>query len=119
MSMNNLVDSYRANAELHGKFSLVGDARKTNHAYDELLKILKALISTRTDRLLFSLYEDNDLFVQLWAAAHTLELEERRAIDKLQEIAELELDAPLVSMCARYTIKGWNEGELRVRRSDQ
>ena len=111
--MNILLTNYRNNAKLHGICTFSGDSKQTNRAYDELLRTLKVLVSNNADNLLFSLYEDDDLFVQLWVAAHTLELDEQRAIDKLQGLVDS--GAPIVSMSAKYTISGWNEGGLRVR----
>lgn len=113
--MNDSLAKYRTNAETHGKYTLEGNSTKTNLAYDGLHNALDELISNKADKLLFSLYENSDLSVQLWAATHTLELDERRAMDKLQAIADL--GASVISMSARYTIKGWMEGELRVRSS--
>jgi hypothetical protein len=113
--MCDLIALYREKAALHGNLTFLGNSRKTNLAYKSLHKILAELVSNGSDNLLFSLYEDRDLSVQLWAAAHTLELDERRAIDKLHQIASLK--EPIVSMSARLTAKGWNEGEVSFRPS--
>lgn len=111
--MVSLLARYRELAELHGKHTFVGDAKKTNRTFHELHRVLAELVAEETDIFLFSLYDDEDSFVQLWAAAHTLELDEIRATSKLQELVDLGI--PIVSMSARYTITGWNEGDLRVR----
>ena len=112
-SMNALLARYRELAELHGKHTVAGDAKKTNRTFDELHSVLVDMVVEESDILLFSLYEDDDRFVQLWSSAHTLELDESRAKRKLKEL--LDADIPIVSMSARYTISGWNEGGLRVR----
>ena len=111
--MRSLLARYRELAERHGKQSFSGDAEKTNRTFDELHTVLAKMVAEEADDCLFSLYEDDDRFVQLWSAAHTLEIDESRATNKLQELVDLGL--PIVSMSARYTIAGWNEGRLRVR----
>ncbi|WP_127115980.1 DUF2019 domain-containing protein [Shimia sediminis] len=112
--MNPNIAKYREWAAMHGNYTRSGDAKKTNHSHDELQKVLADLIAENADRLLFALFKDDDTSVQLWAAAHTLELDENRAINKLQDLSDL--NVPLVSMSARYTIKGWKAGGLRVRK---
>lgn len=111
--MNTHLGRYRELAELHGKHTIAGDAKKTNCTFDELHSVLVDMIVEEADFLLFSLYEDDDKFVQLWSAAHTLELDESRAKSKLQELLDAEI--PIVSMSARHTISGWEQGGLRVR----
>lgn len=111
--MNILIDEYRTVAGDHGRHTQEGDHKKANAAHDRLAEILKALVSANDDDQLFSLYDDADPHVQLWAATHTLELDQARAVAKLDEIRQAEI--PLASMSARYTIQSWKEGDLKFR----
>jgi len=56
--MNALLARYRELAELHGKHTVAGDAKKTNRTFDELHIVLVAMVVEEADILLFSLYED-------------------------------------------------------------
>ena len=69
------------------------------------------LIKTNEVTKILELLEDEDLWVQLWAASHSLEIDEVKALKKLTEIQEAGI--PLVSSSAKYTIEAWNAGELR------
>ena len=111
--MSDLVDEYRKAAMEHGEHTLTGDSDKANSAYRKLMAILNELVALRQDHLLFSLYDDADMWVQLWASAHTLELEEQRALNKLRLIQAAHKS--VASMNAKYTIQEWNKGHLRVR----
>lgn len=110
---NNLITRYRNAAIAHGEGTRSGDSVKTNRAYDELVVLLKKITETDNDELLFSLYDDDDITVQVWAAAHTLEVNEEKALTKLQIIMNAAI--PLASMGARYTIQEWKSGELTFR----
>jgi hypothetical protein len=111
--MSTLLDEYRGVASDHGKHTQQGDHKKANVAHDRLGEILKSFVAAEEDQQLFSLYEDSDQWVQAWAAAHTLEIDEARAIAKLEELQMAEI--PLVSMGAKYTIQEWKSGDLKFR----
>ena len=107
------IEEYKLSAELHGKYTSVGDSIKANKAYSQLAKNLRELVSAKTDRKLFSLYEEKNVSIQVWAAAHTLELDENRALQKLQEIVDKKI--PHYSTDAYYTIKEWKLGNITFR----
>ncbi len=109
---NDLITRYRNAAITHGEGTRSGDSVKTNRAYDELGVSLKKITETGNDELLFSLYDD-DIWVQIWAAAHTLEVNEEKALTKLQVIMDAAI--PLASTGARYTIQEWKRGKLTFR----
>ena len=51
------------------------------------------------------------LAFKTWAAAHTLELDEPRALEKLRQLESA--DIPHISFSAEYVIKGWESDDLR------
>jgi hypothetical protein len=108
-----LVKEYRNAASEHGKWTLEGSAARTNAAHARLGHVLKAIVAAEEDHQLFSLYDDHDPWVQLWTAGHTLEIDEAKALSKLQALQGA--DIRLVSMEAEYTIRSWKEGDLRFR----
>ena len=52
--------------------------------------------------------------MQLWAATHMLEVDEKKAITKLRNLQAA--GKGLVSTSAKYTILEWNEGALSFRK---
>jgi hypothetical protein len=109
--MTTLLDDYRRYAVDHGKHTLEGDADATNTAYDHLQDVFAAILKAGMGKELFPLYNDPDPWVQSWAAAHTLEVDELQALAKLSELESAGI--PHVSTSAKYTIEGWKNGELR------
>jgi hypothetical protein len=109
--MTSLLDEYRQHAADHGVHSLEGDADASNAAYDRLQNVFVSLAREGKRNELFRLYDDVDPSVQCWAASHTLEIDEARALAKLGQLEKSGI--PLVSMVAEYTIKEWKNGELR------
>ena len=109
--MDALFDNYRRHAVDHGKHTLEGDADATNAAYDQLQDAFAAIVKAGQGQGLFRLYGDVDPWVQSWAATHTLEIDEVRALGKLRELENRGISH--VSTSAKYTIQGWKNGELR------
>jgi hypothetical protein len=109
--MNTLLDAYQRHASDHGKHTLQGDAEATNAAYDHLRNTFVAIVKAGYGHELFRFYDETDPWVQLWAAAHTLEIDEARALAKLRERVNARI--PHISTSAKYTIQGWKNGELR------
>lgn len=108
--MTSTLDEYRRYAADHGAHSMEGDADATNAAHDRLQEAFLSLARGGKRRELFKLYDDPDLAVQCWAAAHTLEVDEARALAKLAEIEKAK--ESFSSMDAEYTIKEWKLGVL-------
>jgi hypothetical protein len=112
--MNQLIEEYREAAALHGKATAEGDSETANRAYQAAENAFKALVVAGEDGKLLELYNDPHPSVQLWAAAHTLEISEDMALDKLRALESS--NAGLVSIDAKYSIKEWNLGEMRIRK---
>lgn len=111
--MPTLIDNYKSAATAHGEGTKGGDSTKTNKAHDDLVRVLGELTARGEDTALLGLFDDPDVWVQLWAVAHTLEVDEKLARTKLQSI--MDAGIPLASMDARYTLQGWDSGDLKFR----
>ena len=109
--MTSLLDEYRRHAVDQGAFMTEGDGDASNASYDRLQDAFVSLAREGKRRQLFNLYDDDDPWVQSWAAAHTLEIDEARALTKLEQLVNLGI--PLVSSCAKHAIEEWKSGELR------
>jgi Domain of unknown function (DUF2019) len=111
-----LLEEYRRYASEHGKHIKEADPDRSNVAHDNLHKTFLSLIAAGRGQDLILLFDDPDESVQLWAAAHSLEVDERKALEKLQAIADA---ASFVSLDAKYTIEEWRSGELRFLSREQ
>jgi hypothetical protein len=109
--MTSLLDEYRRHAVDHGVFTAEGDANGINKSYDQLRRVFVSLVNEGKGNELFRFYDDVDPCVQCWAAAHTLEINESRALAKLGQLQNAGI--PHVSTGAKYTIQEWKNGELR------
>jgi hypothetical protein len=109
--MATLLDEYRRHAADHGAHMARGDADASNASYDRLQNAFLSLARKGNRDQLFVLYDDVDPFVQCWAAAHTLEIDEPRALQKLEQLEQAKI--PHVSFDAKYTIQEWKSGELK------
>ncbi len=110
--MTSLLDEYRRHACDQGAAMLEGEGDASNSAYDRLQDALVSLIRAGRRHELFGLYDDLDPWVQSWAAAHTLEIDEARALAKLEQLQKSE--NPHVSSCAKFAIEEWKNGALRI-----
>ena len=109
--MNSLLGEYRRHACDQGASMLEGEGDASNEAYDRLQDAFMSLIRAGRRDELFELYNDFDPWVQSWAAAHTLEIDEARALAKLEHLQNSE--NPHVSSCAKIAIEEWKNGALR------
>ena len=108
-----LIKRYIETARRHGEGTRTGDYKKANRAYDALARLLQEITAASCDEDLFELYDDDEPWVQSWAAAHTLEIDEQRAVKKLQELMASGLAH--VSIDEKYILQEWRSGALRFR----
>jgi hypothetical protein len=108
-----LITKYEEAAIAHGNGTTSGDSNKTNKAYNTLNVTLREITSLGEDENLFTLYNNKNPWARLWAATHTLEVDEKRAIKKLQYISDEGI--PIASISARYTLQEWEQGDLTFR----
>jgi hypothetical protein len=112
--MSNHLNDYRVAAAQHGEYTRAGESDLANTAHSRLQQALLALIADGSDSQIMDLYNDSDPWVQLWAATHTLEIDEQKAMAKL---TSLQNDRkPILSLSAKYTLKSWQEGKIAFRK---
>lgn len=111
--IEDLISDYKDTAILHGNGTMSGNKRKANQAYTRLQNILKKITEIDEDKALLDLFSDENVWVRLWAAAHSLEIDETKAKKNLRHLADAEI--PIVSMNARYTLQEWDNGSLKFR----
>jgi len=109
VNTNELLEDYKQEAIQHGICSEEGDSRRGNKAYDKLHKILKEIKDQGEESRLIELFNDENRWVQLWAASHCLEFEEKKSLKKLKQIKKEKL--PHISSDAEYTIMEWKENK--------
>ena len=109
--MTSLIDEYRRFAAAHSACTIEGDADGINAAHDQVQRTVRSLVSQGKGDQLFQLYDDIDPSVQCWAAAHTLEIDETRALAKLEQLEKAGI--PHISTDAKYTSQEWKSGALR------
>ena len=106
-----LLEEYRKDAILHTECTENGRYRKGNNAHDRLQETFLKIVKSGCGNDLFSFYDDENTGVQAWAASHTLELDESRALEKLRQLESA--DIPHISFDAKYVIEGWESEDLR------
>jgi hypothetical protein len=111
--ITHLLQDYRKYAFAHGEAIRACNSKKANKAHDALWEVLKRIVASGCDSELFGLYEDEDPDVQSWAAAHTLEIDEKKATAKLQELVDAQIEN--VSWNSKYALAEWKKGNLRFR----
>ncbi len=108
-----LISKYAAAARKHGEGTRTGDYKLANRSYNTLMTLLKEISRKSADNLLLTLFDNEDVWVQIWAAAHSLETFEKQARAKLQSIAESAI--PLAGTNAKYTLIEWDKGNIKFR----
>ncbi len=113
--MENLLQKYREAVVEHGECAYNGvrpgiiDA--VGRKRDDLLQ---EMVAAGKDYRLLELYNDEDLWVQLSAATHTLEIAEDQAMAKLTELATTRYGRTRTT--AKYTLQEWKAGNLKFRK---
>lgn len=111
---SDLIDAYRKAAAQQGKLADQGNAKAANKQYQILAKIVRLLRSRGKDdqAQLASLLNDTNPYVQLWAAAHSLEFAPVQAEAALKKIMADCKNVRLVSFMASVTLDEWKKGKL-------
>lgn len=112
-SSNSLIVAYKKAAALQGEYNSQGNPKKANQQYKIMAKICRALRKKgESDQLqLISLLNDQDPYVRLWAATHSLEFAPRQAERGLKKIASAK-SMGVVSFLAATTLYEWKKGSL-------
>jgi Domain of unknown function (DUF2019) len=108
-----IEEIYVEAAILHHDKLLAGDPKGSNRQHDRLIKAIRQIRNSadRGGAFLSSLLEHKNDSVRLWAAAHLLALDEKKAVKTLKVIAantpswQLQTDAEM-------TLSEWKAGRL-------
>ena len=103
------LDLYTSSAKAHGDASLEGDHKRANVSYDQLIKCFKELRKSGKSDKLLGLFNHSDPNVRLWAATHSLELDEQKAVAMLRELATAD---NFSSFSAQMILDQWEKGEF-------
>lgn len=112
MTSDKLINEYAEFAAAHSKNLSNGNSDAANEAFDNLLATLKQIDASGLTKELFTLFNHPDRSVQLSAAAHTLEINPKLAIQKLNDLSK---EPGMLSFRAEMTLKEWNAGRLKFR----
>jgi hypothetical protein len=115
--MEGLLDEFRSAVVDHAENTYAGNADKVNEAYFKMQGVFLKLVAAGRDGALFTLYEDPEPWVQMSAAARTLELDEEKALVKLRELATTRNG--LTRSTAKVIIEEWLAGNLRFRNAEK
>lgn len=107
-----LIDRYIDLAIAYGNTMDSTDYKKTNLYYDQLQKVFRDLVRLGCDDKLFDLRDHVNVWVKLWAATHTLELDEKESVKVLNKIGQT---GGMTAYVAKNTIQEWDLKNLKFR----
>jgi len=112
-ALKKIVAAYRRHALGHAAAAWDGDTHGADRHHRRIVEALLALRDHGADgeRALLDLLEDEDFAIRGWAATHALKLDERRAIQILEEVAN---DPRLVGIEAQAVLEEWRAGRIDV-----
>lgn len=110
-STDELVDAYRAAAELHGAHSIDGDYESANHQAELVAAVYRELRDRglQAQRALLRLVDDPNESVRSWAGAHALEFAPESGEPALAALAE---GPSVAAFNAKMTLREWRQGTL-------
>jgi hypothetical protein len=97
----------------HGKYTMSGNSRLCNRAYDKIIQSLRVFrkLSDEGKSTLAALIAHPDDSVKTWASTYLLPLEEKVALSVLESVASR---SGLIAFDARMVIKEWSAGRLKL-----
>ena len=108
-----LITEYAKYAQEHGNGTENGDYIRTNKAYEGIIETYQEIIEfgEKGQQALLKLLEHNNLSVSGWAATHSLEFAEEKAIKALENIA---LSKGIIAFDAKMVLEEWRKGTLVI-----
>lgn len=110
--ISELVKRYVDSARVHGEATKLGNARKANRAYKEIVRAfleLEKYGDEGTTALMLTLGAEESA-VRTWGATHLLKSHPERALPVLADVAR---EKSLVGFSAKVTLEEWTNGTLR------
>ena len=111
--INELISDYVKHSQEHGNGTKNGDYIRTNKAYDRIIETYKEIIKFGEEgqQALLELLEHNNLSVSGWAATHSLEFSEEKAIEALEKIT---LNDGIIGFDAKMVLEQWKKGTFKI-----
>jgi hypothetical protein len=116
MMIAKYLDDFIRHSMDHWKYSHEGDSEKANISYDCLCNTYNTIVKIGKVDSLFALYDHPELCVQARAATRTLEINEAKALAKLEQLEKA--DDPHISFDAEQIIISWKAGKLHFLPKD-
>lgn len=110
MTEHEVIDNYRQSIIRYYQATNEGNSRKVNKAYDKIIECYGEIKKQDLIAQLEPLIYDEFIGVRLYASTHILPYNEGKAKKQLSELMNSD---NLVSLEAKYTIREWDEGNLR------
>lgn len=95
----------------HGDCSQNGDYKSVNKSYKEIMNSFYFLKQENLLDEILPMLENSNKSVQSWSATVLLGFDEKKAIQKLQEIVK---ESNFYSYSAELTIQEWKKGNLTI-----
>lgn len=109
--LEKVLGDFENSAKLHGECTENGDYKTGNKSYKSLISSIDFLKDNNLLVKLIPFLNSPYLGVQLWASTFLLKVEEKLAVEKLEEI---ECASNAYSFTAEMTLKEWRKGNLKI-----
>jgi hypothetical protein len=110
MAINEDLAEYAKAAGRHGSATVAGDADSANRAFHDLQRCWNRirLNAPEWQSRFQALLSNEDPWVRLWAASHTLPLDPDLAVPVLEALSH---EAGFLGFDARMTLQTWQKGD--------
>lgn len=110
MKAEEIKEKYIEAIRLYYSGTNEGNSRRTNKGAQKLDEYFLIIKDTKMSSIFEELINHKNIAVQYKAATDLLVFDEKKALKKLKE---LEKDESIIGFEAKYTIKEWNNGNLK------
>ena len=112
-SIGDLIANYRRHAAEHGAATEAGDHKEGNAHHDRLIEVVGALRrrGAEGDHALLDLLSDENPWVRIWAATHSLTIDEAQAHRTLDSLST---EPGIIGFDAQMVLTEWEKGSLRI-----
>jgi len=113
-SIGELIAKYRRHAVEHGAATEAGDYKKGNAHHDRLIEVLGDLRQhgAQGEQALLDLMRDESASARIWAATHSLSVDEAQARRALESLSA---EPGIIGFEAQMVLSEWDKGNLRSR----
>ena len=106
------IEKYIIAAKSYGKYSELGDSKKTNKSYDEIMSSLADInnLPDNGKQYLSELVDDENDYVVCWAATHLIPMDKKLAKRTLKRLTKGK--PGIVRFDAKMVLEEWKAGRL-------